>query len=76
MLHTINEIWKINREMFAHGTSLAGGSAKPTIIICCTIPLRIVRVSANHEDAVCDCRDFTKVKYVSVAITGLCVFYF
>lgn len=53
--------------MFTHGISLAGGSTKPTTIICCTFPLRIVKVSANHKDAGCDYRAISKVKYVSVA---------
>lgn len=62
--------------MFTHGASLAGGSAKPTTIIRCTFPLRIVKVSANHKDAVCDYKATAKVKYTSVTIIGLCVGFF
>jgi len=57
--------------MSTHGTSLAGGSAKPRTIVCCTFPLEIVRLCANHKDSACDYRAISKVKCISVAITGL-----
>lgn len=62
--------------MFILGISLTGGAAKPTPIVLCTFPLRIVRISANHKDAVWDYGVISKVKCISVAITGLCVDFF
>lgn len=62
--------------MFILGISLTGGTAKPTTIVLCTFPLGIVRISANHKDAVWDYRVTPKVKCISVAIKGLCVDFF